>query len=170
MSVLDEIKARVEKARDGLQTYLVRFVLEEHTADILELQSKQLLQGKASSGEDIRPYYSEDLKPSGYFRTVESAQRYSVWKEGLNYPYSAQRNPDAPNLYINGKFHSELDVFFDRDSVAVTGGSFYAQNIISKYGVQTFGLMQEYWNEIFRERGALDELIESFKNELLYGG
>lgn len=170
MSVLNDIKARVEKAREGLQSYLVRFVLKEHTSDILELQSKQLLQGKASNGEDIRPYYSEDIKPRGYFRNTESAGRYSVWKEGLSYPYSVQRNPDAPNLYINGKFHSELDVLFDRDCVEVTGASFYAQKIIDKYGVKTFGLMQEYWNEIFRERGALGELIESFKNELLYGG
>ena len=168
MGSLVELRSRVEKAREGLQTYLVRFVLEEHTADILELQSKQLLQGKDSKGNDIRPYYSEDLKPSGSFRTAESANRYSVWKDSLSYPYSVQRNPDAPNLYINGKFHSELDVFFDRDSVAVTGGSMYAQRIIDKYGMSTFGLMQQYWNEIFRERGALAELIESLKDEL-YG-
>lgn len=169
MSVLNELKDRVERARDGLQTYLVRSVLMRHTSDILDLQSKQLLEGKASSGDDIRPYYSEDLKPSGYFNTTESAGRYSSWKQGLSYPYSVQRNPDAPNLYVNGKFHSELGVFYDADSVEVVGASQYARNIISKYGVSTFGLMQEYWNEVFRERGALGELIESLKNEI-YGG
>lgn len=156
------------KARDGLQTTLVRDVLLKHREDILDLQSKQLLQGKDSSGEDIRPYYSEDLKPNGYFRSVESAGRYSAFKQRLDYPYSVQRNPDAPNLYINGKFHSELGVYYDSDSVAVVGASSYAQRIVAKYGIQTFGLMQIYWNEIFMERGAYKELIDSVKN-VIYG-
>lgn len=168
MSVLDDLKNRVALARDGLKSELVRNVLMQHTSDILELQSQQLLQGKASSGEDIRPYYSEDVKPSGYFKSAESAGRYSAWKQGLNYPYVANRNPDAPNLYINGKFHSELGVFYDADSVEVRGASSYAQRIVERYGIQTFGLMQEYWNEIFRERGAYNELLHSVKN-IIYG-
>lgn len=168
MSVLNEIKARAEKVRDGLQTYLVRDVLMRHTSDILDLQSKQLLQGKTSSGEDIRPYYSEDVKPNGWFNSRDSADRYSAWKQGISYPYSVERNPDAPNLYVNGKFHSELGVFYDADSVEVVGASSYARRIVERYGIKTFGLMQEYWNEIFRERGAYDELLQSIKNEF-YG-
>lgn len=168
MSVLNTLRKRVVEVKTGLQSEMIRDVLMKHQSDILEFQSIQLLRGKASSGDDIRPYYSEDIQPSGYFRSRDSAQRYSAWKENLYYPYSVERNPDAPNLYINGKFHEELGVFFDSDSVKIIGATQYANNIIAKYGVQTFGLMRSYWNSVFMERGAYNELITNIKN-ILYG-
>lgn len=168
MSVLNVLRDRVVKVQEGLKTELVRSVLMNHTSDILEFQSQQLLQGKASNGEDIRPFYSEDVKPSGYFNSAESAERYAGWKLTLYYPYEANRNPDAPNLYVNGKFHSELGVFYDSDRVEVVGASQYASRIVERYGVQTFGLMQQYWNAVFMERGAYNELMESIKY-IIYG-
>lgn len=145
----------------------IRVVLVNHEADILELQKLQLFRGVKANGDDIRPYYSEDLKPGGYFHSGESAARYAAWKrDGIKYPYSVQRNPDAPNLYINGRFHDELGVQFGADAVGVVGETDYAKGIIAKYGVDTFGLMPEYWNEIFVQRGALDELMNELKSKL----
>ena len=118
----------------------------------------------AANGEDIRPYYSEDLKPSGYFYSVESAGRYSAWKQnGINYPYSANRNPDAPNLYINGRFHDELGVQFNADTVGIVGTTGYSKGIVAKYGTNTFGLMADNWRTIFVERGAYDELMNEIR-------
>jgi len=72
MSVLRDILARVERYRDGMESgSLIRGVLEAREGDIMELQHQQLLEGKSSSGEDLRPFYSEDLKPSGHFWSVE---------------------------------------------------------------------------------------------------
>lgn len=168
MSVLNQIRNRVEIVRTGLQSELVRNVLMKHENDILDLQKLQLLQGKASSGDDLRPYYSEDLKSrGGYFKSAETAGRYSAWKEGLSYPYSVQRNPDAPNLYINGKFHSELGVQYNPESVAVVGETSYANQIIEKYGMGSFGLMRAYWDVVFREKGALGELITEIRRILI---
>lgn len=170
MGILDNLLMKVRTVNDGLQGgELIRNVVVRHDADILELQKQQLFAGKASNGEDIRPYYSEDLKPLGYFHSVESARRYADWKQsGVRYPYSANRNPDAPNLYINGKFHSELGVQFNPDTVAVIGETAYAAGIVAKYGLQTFGLMASNWMEIFKNRGALNELIDELKRNL-YG-
>lgn len=168
MGILDELLARVESVREGLQTgEMVRDVVIRHPEDILDLQRQQLFAGLTSSGEDIRPYYSEDLKPGGYFHSVESAGRYAAWKQdGIPYPYSANRNPDAPNLYINGRFHSELDVQFNSDTVAVIGGTGYARKIIAKYGLSTFGLMPANWGRLFIEFGAYDELMKELKTRL----
>lgn len=162
------MRARVQYVNDGLQTgEMVRNVVVRHPDDILDLQRQQLFAGKTSGGDDIRPYYSEDLKPSGYFHTVESARRYSAWKkDGINYPYSVDRNPDAPNLYINGRFHDELGVQFATDSVAVVGTTGYAKNIVAKYGIDTFGLMWENWMVIFVQRGAYNELMQELKTRL----
>ena len=159
---------RVAKVNDGITSgETIRDVVIQHPDDILELQKRQLFEGLSSSGEDIRPYYSEDLKPGGYFKSAESAKRYSVWKEKLTYPYSAQRNPDAPNLYINGRlFHDHLGVQFDTRTLSVIATTAAAKRVMDKYGMETFGLMWKNWNEIFENRGAYDELMNEIKSML----
>lgn len=166
MGILNDLRARVESVSKGLGGPLIGDVLQRHAQDILELQKIQLLQGLTSSGEDIHPFYSEDLKPNGWFTTVDAAKRYAAWKQDLSYPYEVSRNPDAPNIYINGRFHSELDVRFDPDSVVIFGGSTYAAGIVAKYGLSTFGLMPSNWSAIFQEKGAYDELMNEIKTIL----
>lgn len=169
MGILNDLRTRVQFVNDSLQTgATIRNVIVRHPEDIMELQRVQLFEGKASNGEDIRPYYSEDLKPNGYFYSVDSAGRYAAWKQdGINYPYTASnRNPDAPNLFINGRFHSEIGVQFNADSVAVVPLTPYAMGIMAKYGINTFGLMQSNWLIIFVERGAYQEMLNEIKNIL----
>lgn len=165
--MLTDLLNRVKVVQQGLEDgNSIREVVVDHEEDILDLQKQQLFEGKASSGEDIHPYYSEDLKPSGFFNSVEAAKRYADWKGTINYPRMAERNSDAPNLYINGKFHSELAVNFGSDSVVVAGGTSYANNIVNKYGIETFGLTKGNWDIIFRDRGALSELLQVIKKQL----
>ena len=168
MGILNDLLSRVQSVNDGLQTgELVRDVVVQHPDDILELQKIQLFQGLNANGEDIRPYYTEDLKPSGYFYSVESAKRYAAWKEsGINYPYSVQRNPDAPNLYINGRFHDELGVQFAADTVGIVPTTPYSAGIMAKYGITTFGLTMANWMVVFVQRGAYAELMQQLKQRL----
>lgn len=169
MGILNDLRMRVQATNDGITAgTFVRDVLVGHGDDILELQREQLFEGKASNGQDIRPYYSEDLKPGGFFYSVDSAGRYADWKlNGINYPYTARnRNPDAPNLFINGRFHDELGVQFFADSVGVVPLTPYATGIVAKYGMNTFGLMMERWAEIFQNRGAYNELMQRIKQTL----
>ena len=42
----------------------LQVVLNDRREDILHEQQVQLLEGKDSDGNDMRPYYSEDLKPN----------------------------------------------------------------------------------------------------------
>lgn len=168
MGILDDLLTRVRTVESGLKGgSLVRDAIVNHGEDILDLQRQQLFEGKASSGEDLRPYYSEDIKPRGWFHSVESAGRYAAWKEsGVSYPYSAQRNPDAPNLYVDGKFHSEIGVQFGADAVGVVPETNYAKTIMTKYGLRSFGLMGQKWTELFETRGAFTELMQGLKRIL----
>ena len=169
MGILDDLLIRVKTVDGGMRTgSLVREAVVNHPDDILDLQREQLFEGKRPDGEDIRPFYSEDLKPSGYFYSVESAGRYAAWKQsGISYPYSARgRNPDAPNLYINGRFHDELGVEFTADTVGVVATTNYATTIMAKYGMDTFGLSATNWSVIFEDRGAYDELMNAIKEQL----
>lgn len=164
---LKELYQNARTLQDGLTSgEIVRNVLVDHQRDIIDLQQYQLLQGKASNGEDLHPFYSEDIQPQGYFKSVESAKRYAAWKGTINYPRQAQRNADAPNLYINGKFHSELRVSFGSREMVIDGSSSYSRGIIDKYGLNKFGLSTEKWNELFFERGGYDELMEEVSNTL----
>lgn len=145
---------------------LVRGVLRNHEEDIMEQQHIQLLEGKGSDGEDLRPYYTEDLQPHGYFKSQQSASNYMAWKETLNYPYSVERNSDAPNLYINGRFYSEMEVKFEVDSMMIAPNSGYAAQIMAKYGMGRFGLSALKWQVMMQEKGVMMEVQEQMKNLL----
>ena len=152
--------------RDLTQGSIIRDVLTPHGAEIVDLQRTQLLEGKASDGKDIHPFYTEDLKPQGYFHTRKSAENYMAWKQSISYPKSVQRNPNAPNLYITGVFHNDLNVDFGSDSVGIVPDTAYAANIMAKYGMNVFGLSWESWAKVWGEYGAKDELITKMKNVL----
>lgn len=153
--------------QSGMQSgTLVRDVLMRHGDQIVEQQRIQLLMGKGSDGKDLHPFYSEDVKPSGYFRSGAQARQYAAWKQTLRYPYSVERNPDAPNLYITGVFHDDLNVEFRGDAVAIVPDTAYAAKIMAKYGFGIFGLNKQMWGIIWNEWGAKNELIEEMKNVL----
>ena len=147
---------------------LLRGVLRNHEQDIMEQQHIQLLEGKGSDGNDLRPYYTEDLQPHGYFKSQQSASNYMAWKETLNYPYSVERNSDAPNLYINGRFYSEMEVKFEADVLMIAPSSGYAAQIMAKYGLQRFGLSALKWQVMMYDKGVKDEVQERIK-QMLYG-
>lgn len=164
---IDGLLQNARALRQGLAGgSLIRETLKGHGDEIAEQQRIQLLEGKGSDGNDLHPFYSEDLKPSGYFRTRDSAQRYAAWKQTINYPFTVKRNPDAPNLYITGIFHNDLGVDFREDVVAIVPDTAYAAKIMGKYGYGVFGLCMEKWGIIFDEKGAKDELVERVRDLL----
>lgn len=146
---------------------LQREAFEMMKEEIIESQRVQLLEGKASSGKDLRPYYSEDLKPRGYFHTKESAGRYAAWKGSLSYPVSVQRNADAPNLYITGVFHSDLSVGFGTEKIHILPETNYAAGIMAKYGVENFGLTDERWSVVIRRDGGVADTLITKMREVL---
>lgn len=163
---IDGLLANAKALREGMQGELIRRALAPYQANIVEQQRIQLLQGKNSDGQDMHPFYSEDLKPRGYFKSAASAKMYAAWKQELHYPYSVERNPDAPNLYITGMFHDDLNVELRSDGVAIVPDTAYAANIMQKYGMNAFGLDAEMWGIIWNEVGAKDELIREMRNQL----
>lgn len=172
MGILEQLLARVTDVNNGLASgALVRNVVVDHESDILERQRQQLFEGKNANNEDLRPLYSEDLQPGGYFKTPESARRYADWKRQMSYPVQAQRNPDAPNLYVAGvpgagRFHSELTVAFGPEALTILGESAYSQRIIAKYGLDQFGISAGRWDDIFENCGALEELTNEIRKVL----
>ncbi len=158
---LASLRTSLESIQKGLaEGRYAKDCLSSREQEIMSFQYQQLFDGKQSNGEDIRPYYSEDLKPMGYFHTKQTAANYAAWKEsGISYPFRANRNPDAPNLYIDGTFHSELGVEFGEEALTIKGMTQYATGIVAKYGLQTFGLSAQSWGEMLNERGVAEEIL-----------
>ena len=164
------IQQLLENARglqDGMSRGgLIREALLPYEQDIVEQQRIQLLEGKGSDGKDLHPFYSEDIKPRGYFRSKDSAARYAAWKQTLSYPYTVKRNADAPNLYITGVFHNDLVADMGTDSMAIVPDTAYAANIMRKYGYEVFGLSKDSWAVIWNDKGAVDTLLNVMRNRL----
>lgn len=163
---IDGLLTNARALKQGLQGNLIREALQPLEGDIIEQQKIQLLEGKNSSGQDMHPFYSEDLKPRGYFKSRESAGRYAAWKQTINYPFTVKRNPDAPNLYITGVFHNDIGIIFGSDTLMVKPDTAYAANIMGKYGLNAFGLCAEKWGVIWNEKGGKDNLINEVKKTL----
>jgi len=70
--------------------------------EIIQLQRLQLYDGTNNKGEDIHPFYTEDP----FFKTPAQAQGYIKWKQKIT--PNSKRNPNAPNLYINGYVHRNI--------------------------------------------------------------
>lgn len=71
---------------------------------IVSMNQEQLYDGKNIKGEDIRPLYTED----SFFKTDAQAKGYIKWKQKIT--PNSKRNPNAPNLFINGYYHRSIEL------------------------------------------------------------
>lgn len=156
----------VSEFKDNLSE-LIRESLVDHEDDLLNEQKEQLFEGKASSGDYLRPFYSEDMQASGgYFKDDMGAMKYREWKEKLTYPTRVVRqNTDAPNLYINGKFHDEIGIDFGSEQMEFVARTSYAGKIMDKYGRGNFGLTDERMREVVQV-DVVDDLIKALKERV----
>jgi hypothetical protein len=124
----------------------VNNALFQNEAKIVDLNKAQLYDGKDIFGNDIRPFYSQDT----FFKTQAQAQGYIKWKQKIT-PNSS-RNPDAPNLFINGFHYSMIgllkkgkDVF-----IGIKSSNKITSSIESKYK-DIYGLNHESQEKINKE-------------------
>lgn len=124
----------------------VNNALFQNESKIVDLNKAQLYDGKDVSGNDIRPFYSQD----SFFKTQAQAQGYIKWKQKIT-PNSS-RNPDAPNLFINGFHYSMIgllrkgrDVF-----IGVKSSNQITSSIESKYK-NIYGLSPDSQEKVNKE-------------------
>jgi len=134
--VLDELPEVIEDA------------IYSNEKQILQLNKNQLYDGKSITGEDIRPYYTEDP----YFKTIGQARGYIKWKQSIT--PNSKRNPNAPNLYINGYFHRSLRLAKE------SGGIFIISNLTGKMAND---VVDKYENIL----GLTPDNLEKINNEII---
>jgi len=107
----------------------IRKAILDNQKQILYLQRLQLYDGKNNKGEDIHPLYTEDP----FFKTSGQAQGYIKWKQKIT--PNPRRNPNAPNLYINGYIHRNVIIIeVNGDLVfAINSNVNFGNEILRKY-------------------------------------
>ncbi len=159
ISSIKQFIVRLREIETGLSNgSYIREELEPKRELINAEQREQLMEGKASDGNDIRPYYTEDP----FFKTKEDALRYAAYKQKIT--PNSKRKRDAPNLYINGKFHSELEVQFRKEDMVIDGITPYAKGIVREYGLSTFGLTEGRRKVLFASLGS--SVLKRIKKKL----
>jgi hypothetical protein len=132
--------------------------MKDNETAILDMNRAQMWDGKDIFGKDIRPFYSEDP----FFKSKESALRYARWKQKIT--PNSKRNPDAPNLFINGHFHKSLTLQVRSDDIVFKSESPLGQKIETKFP-NVEGLTEENL-QLVRDEYLKPRLIEELKNEL----
>lgn len=166
--MLQDLLNRVTDVLNGLQGgEIPRLAVLQSGDEIADLQREQMASGKSVTGADLRPLYSEDLRQrGGWFLTPIGAANYSAWKQGINNPYQAgERNPDAPNLYINGKFYSEIGVQFGTEAAIIVPLTPFASEVMSKYGRQ-INLGMPGWMKLMKDMGGYERVMNEVKRRL----
>jgi hypothetical protein len=103
----------------------------QHSEKVVDLIRSQLWDGKKSDGQNITPSYLDDP----FFKSRKQAEGYRNWKNSIT--KNSNRDPDTPNLFINGYFYDTL--FVDSEFFEV-GSNGFGIPIIEKYGDATFAI------------------------------
>lgn len=95
--LIEHYKLILEKIPETVENAIYK-----NEKEIIQLQKNQIYDGQNNKGEDLRPLYTED----SYFKTQGQARGYIKWKQQIT--PNPRRNPNAPNLYVNGYVHRNI--------------------------------------------------------------
>lgn len=124
---------------------LITSSLEKTKEALLDQNREQLLAGKSRDGKDLSPTYLEDP----YFKSRESAQRYSNWKDRIT--PNPNRKQGVPNLFINGRLHNAFEVKIQGQNVFYSANVPYGAKVEEKFTDKIYGLGGVYKREYLNE-------------------
>lgn len=131
--------AALKRKFEALNTDVVSQQAVATTAEHIVTENKrQLYDGKLATGADIGPSYLNDP----YFKSKESAQRYSNWKDKIT--PNPKRKKGIPNLYIDGTFYRSIEVKVDVKKIRYGSKTDLGRKIKNKFTGEIYGLGGEY--------------------------
>jgi len=142
-------------------------VLEKYLPQMVMDNKDNLWDGKTSTGLNITPTYLTDpyfphTTPGG---RVITAKAYMAWKSSPGYMQGSSRNPETPNLFISGKFYSEISAAVTELGIEFDAETSLGKAIQAKFGNEVIGITDEDWLPI-REK-VIPEYVEALIQKLL---
>jgi hypothetical protein len=130
---------------DYLNIKAVEVVNEpQHDTYLVKLNKEQLLEGLTTKSTEIRPFHSENP----YFKSDKQLEAYIAFKERIK--PNAKRRADVPNLFITGKFHSEISKVSNANGFEITANGVMSQKILPDFD-NVLGLTKENLNKVSKE-------------------
>ncbi len=154
---IKEVADIIKKIADGFEVACVSCLSRNSGIVILEIQ-EQLYSGQDGMGDNLSPTYDDDPffeeKGTWYHRAGD----YKKWKHEITPPVPGSmlglppRPDEVPNLFINGKFFSEITARMEGDQLTTDPGVGDGPDIVAKYGDEILNMGPsaiEYFNETY---------------------
>lgn len=146
--------------------------LSDHSGNVVIAIQEQIYSGQNGEGALLSPTYDADPYFEEEGPWYHRAADYKAWKYEITPPVGSSllglppRPDNVPNLFINGKFFSEITATRRGDMLYVDPGHNDGPSIVAKYGDEILNMgpnAVEYFN-----REYMWPAIERFYNECGY--
>lgn len=154
---IEEVATIIKKIAEGFEEACIS-CLENRSVTIHVAITEQLWSGQDGEGKHLYPTYDDDpfFEEEGTWH--HRAKDYKAWKYSITPPMTGEmlglppRPDNVPNLFINGKFYSEISVTRSGGVMVVDPGTGNGPSIVAKYGDEILDLGPtaiEYFNTTF---------------------
>lgn len=168
---LQSVRDIIHNIAEGFEENVLQ-CLDFHSGIIVLAIQEQIYSGQNGEGEHLSPTYDEDpyFEEEGFW--YHRARDYQAWKYSITPPAGSTmlglppRPDNVPNLFITGKFYSEITVTRRGDMLYVDPGDGDGPSIVAKYGDSLLDIGDsavEYFN-----REYMWPSIEKFFNDCGY--
>lgn len=161
---IEEVAGIISRISTGFEEACMR-CLEEHRDAVLDVVKEQLYSGRTGDGQYLSPTYDDDpfFEEEGFWH--HRARDYKAWKYKITPPAPGAmlglepRPENVPNLFISGKFYSEITISRKDYVLYIDPGIGRGPELVAKYGDQILTLSPEaveYINRVFLVPGIED--------------
>lgn len=152
---VEEVAKIIWAIADGIEESCAE-CLSNNSGIVVLAVTEQLYSGQDGDAQYLSPTYDEDPyfnEPGPWYQDAEG---YKEWKFNITPPVISSmlglgpRPEDVPNLYINGKFFSEINATRKDLGLLIDPGSGDGPAIVEKYGDQILEMgptAVSYFNE-----------------------
>lgn len=154
MATIGTAAERIGGFSAGLRR-LIENLIQSNASTLEESIREQLESGRDGNGRTLAPTYLNDPYFDKYgAKAAQMARAYRNWKLKITPPQTGTllglppRDPDVPNLRINGYFQNSITAVGKSGGVQIKGRVALANDIDSKYGDDIYKMGNEA-NEYF---------------------
>lgn len=139
MMNIQEVSDIIRKITEGFEDNAMQ-CLESHADDIVNAVKEQINSGQNGAGKLLSPTYDDDPFFEEAGKWYHRNKAYKAWKYTISPPAGSTllglpaRPDNVPNLYITGKFYSEINATRQGNMLIIDPGSGNGPDIVRKYG------------------------------------
>lgn len=136
---IEEVSGIIHKIAVGLAPACAQ-CLDVNKGIVLDAVREQIYSGLDGDGQHLSPTYDDDpyFEEEGFW--FHRSNDYKSWKHSITPPEAGlmlglpPRPENVPNLFINGKFFSEITATLSGDKLVIDPGANNGPSIVAKYG------------------------------------